>query len=370
MQSDVDEQLSIPSVDVVDLFAGPGGLDVAARWLGLDVYGFEWDPNACETRAAAGLNSVPHDVRDFGPADVPGAWILAGGPPCQTFTVAGSGAGRRALDEVLSFVRRMGNGETVTQEVAQLDDVRTGLVLEPLRWAIEAHKAENPYKLIVLEQVQAVLPVWKAMARVLEDKLGYRAVCGVLRTEEHGVPQTRRRAILIASLGVERELPEATHRRYRKGVGQLEGDPELFPWESMGEALNRGGPFRVISNYGTGGDPKLRGTRRFDEPSATVTGKVSRNRVVDLDDNPLNRMTLHEAGRLQTFPVDYPWSGKDVAQQIGNAVPPVLALHVLAAALGFKISPEDARKVVDRPWLDTRDSAPLDHLQRMGLLFS
>ncbi|MGW0325459.1 DNA cytosine methyltransferase [Nocardia sp. NPDC003183] len=371
MHPDVDEQLPIPSADVVDLFAGPGGLDVAARWLGLDVYGFEWDRNACETRASAGLNSVPHDVRDFGPADVPGAWILAGGPPCQTFTVAGSGAGRRALDEVLSFVGRMGDGEDVADEVSQLDDVRTGLVLEPLRWALEAHKAKNPYKFIVLEQVQAVLPVWQAMAQVLERKdFGYRAVCGVLHTEEYGVPQTRRRAILIASLGEARELPEPTHHRYRKGVGRAEGGPKRLPWESMGDALGRSGPFKVISNYGTGGDPKLRGTRRFDQPSATVTGKVSRNRVVDLDDNPLCRLTLQEAGRLQTFPADYPWSGKDVAQQIGNAVPPVLALHVLAAALGFKVSHEDARKVVDRPWLDTRDSAPIDHLQRMDRLFS
>lgn len=354
---------------MVDLFAGPGGLDVAARWLGLDVYGFEWDRNACATRGAAGLNDRPHDVRDFGPEDVPGAWILAGGPPCQTFTVAGSGAGRKALDEVLSYVDRMGANDDVSGDLAGLEDERTGLVLEPLRWALEANRRGDPYKVIVLEQVPAVLPIWERMRDVLK-KIGYHATAEVLRTEQFGVPQTRRRAILVASRVAEPELPKPTHRPYRKGVDRAHGEAQHLPWETMGSALNRGYDFQVISNYGTGGDPKLRGRRNSREPSATITGKVSRNQIVDSTGFPCPRFSLAEAGRLQTFPLDYPWSGNDIAQQIGNAIPPVLALHVLSAALGSQVSHEEAAKVVDRPWLDTRDSAPLDHLQRMGLLFS
>ncbi|WP_063055859.1 DNA cytosine methyltransferase [Nocardia salmonicida] len=355
--------------DMVDLFAGPGGLDVAARWLGLDVYGFEWDRNACATRAEAGLNDRPHDVRDFGPEDVPGAWILAGGPPCQTFTVAGSGSGRKALDEVLSYVDRMGVGDDISEDLAKLKDERTGLVLEPLRWALGAHKRKDPYKVIVLEQVPAVLPIWKRMGNVLKG-IGYQVATDVLRTEQFGVPQTRRRAILIARLSGEPELPSATHRPYRKGVGRTLGASDLLPWETMGDALNRGYDFQVISNYGTGGDPKLRGRRSSLEPSATITGKVSRNQIVDSTGFPCPRFSPAEAGRLQTFPLDYPWSGGDIAQQIGNAIPPVLALHVLSAALGSQVSHEEAAKVVDRPWLDTCASAPLDHLQQMGLFFS
>lgn len=323
---------------IVDLFAGPGGLDVAAEKLGVAAVGVEWDSAACTTRRAAGLATIEGDVRQYGPADFPDADVLAGGPPCQTFTVAGGGAGRRALDDVLAFIKRIVAREPrdqIDRDLAKMEDERTGLVLEPLRWALEAIDRGTPYKAIVLEQVPAVLPVWKAYEEVLRNE-GYATDSGILRTDEYGVPQTRKRAVLIARKDVEKiALPEPTHRAYRKGIERDSGDTRLKPWVTMGEAVRRPQPFLVISNYGTGGDPKARGRRGSWEPSATVTGKISRNRLVSENGHELERFTFSEAGRLQTFPRDYPWSGKDVGQQIGNAVPPRLAIHVLSAAFGW-----------------------------------
>ncbi|MFC5724762.1 DNA cytosine methyltransferase [Streptomyces gamaensis] len=328
---------------IVDLFAGPGGLDVAAEKLNIPTVGVEWDAAACATREAAGLETKQGDVRRFGPSDFPDADVLAGGPPCQTFTVAGTGVGRKALDTVLGFVERMvarENHDEIAEDLAMMEDERTGLVLEPLRWALEAIDSGNPYRAIVLEQVPAVLPVWKAYAKALR-KEGYSAECGVLRTEEYGVPQTRRRAVLIARVIREGEdevtLPRPTHRIYRKGVDQEAGDTRFKPWRTMADVIDRPSPFLVISNYGTGGNPKARGRRGSWEPSATVTGKIRRNRVVSADgaETELRRFNHSEAGRLQTFPGDYPWSGRDVGQQIGNAVPPRLAMHVLCAAFGL-----------------------------------
>lgn len=332
-------------VKIVDLFAGPGGLDVAAEKLGIATVGVEWDAAACATRRAAGLATVEGDVRDYGPSNFPEADVLAGGPPCQTFTVAGNGAGRRALDDVLRFVKRLvarEDHDEINRDLSEMEDERTGLVLEPLRWILEA--IDDPdraaYRAIILEQVPAVLPVWEAYKDVLRGE-GYSVDCGLLRTEQYGIPQTRRRAVLIARMsGDDVFLPRPTHRTYRKGVAREVGDSSLRPWVAMEDVLKRPSSFYVISNYGTGGDPKLRGRRKSSEPAATVTGKITRNRVVTADDTELQRFSPSEAGRLQTFPADYPWSGRDVGQQIGNAVPPRLAMHVICAALGWP-SPTD-----------------------------
>lgn len=363
----VQSNPSLSNAQMVDLFAGPGGLDVAARWMGLTVTGIEWDENACATRRAAGLGTVQGDVREYGPKQFPHATILAGGPPCQTYTVAGAGAGRKALDQVLGFLRRMADGEDVTAELASLDDERTGLVLQPLRWVLEAHSTGEPYRTIILEQVPAVLPVWEAMAAVLES-LGYETVTGILHAEEYGVPQTRRRAILIANRYRTPTLPAPTHRRFKRNSGTSLADPSLLlPCRSIGETLTRREPFVLVSNYGTGGDPKARGRRSSAEPAFTVTGKVSRNRLFS-NDVELERLRVSEAGMLQTFPADYPWSGKDVSQQIGNAIPPRLAAHVLAAALGTDLIPEFVNRMTKGRWRlsdETESGTPVrlnDHL--------
>lgn len=346
---------------IVDLFAGPGGFDVAARSLGVEVVeGIEWDEDACATRKAAGLPTCPGDVRAFGPELYSEANVLVGGPPCQTFTVAGNGEGRAALDEVSKFAQRYAEAsaiedfESIGEELKHLSDERTGLVLEPLRWALEALHKGAPYQAVVLEQVPAVLPVWQVFARILSEK-GYRvAEPAVLRTEQYGVPQTRRRAIMIARWGgsgalLEGDpcLPPPTHRHYTPNASRDGGDPGLKPWVTMGMALPDRGPFEVVSNYGTGGDPKARGRRKHDRPSATVTGKASRNKLW-WEGRKIGEFTLPELGQLQSFPADYPWrrlNGDDafapgarsvIAQQIGNAVPPRFAMHVLAAALGLE----------------------------------
>jgi len=310
----------------VHLFAGPGGLEHGA---GLPGVGIELDPNAVATRVAAGLATVHGDVTRYGPADIP-ATVLTGGPPCQTFSVAGNGEGRRALDTVLGLAKAMAGREDVRPVLDLLDDPRTGLVLEPLRWALQAADMGRPYRAIILEQVPTVLPVWQGYVEILRAE-GYKAACGVVQAEEFGVPQTRRRAVLVARLDGLVGIPASTHRPWRRRA-LSEVETYRLPVVSMGDALPHRGPFTVISNYGTGGDPKNRGRRTSAEPAFTVTGKISRNRIEDPDGRELPRLTAAEAGVLQGMPADWPWSGGDIAQQIGNLCPPPLAAALARAA--------------------------------------
>lgn len=365
---------------IVDLFAGPGGLDIAATIMQVKSIGVEWDDATRATRSAAGLLTAEvKDVAALGPCDpeVVDANVLTGGPPCQTFSVAGNRKGHKALEDVkrlatvLMEQRSLSSFETawkaVKKETDDMSDERTGLVLQPLRWIMEAKlRRGRPYDVVVLEQVPTVLPVWKHYAMLLRT-IGYAADARVLRSEDFGVPQTRRRAVLIAQYAPGHEtkdvsFPEPTHQQYRKGIERLptrpnsvsRSDGSLFaaptpgrkidPWVSMQDVLTASRPrdFVMVSNYGSGGDPKNRGRRTSSEPAATITGKFRRNRLFLLKEGEsgtreigeeLDRLSFEEAGLLQSFPVRYPWRSTDVAQQIGNAIPPLLSLHVLSSAL-------------------------------------
>lgn len=236
---------------VVDLFKGPGGWDVAAAALGLDVTGVEIDDAACATSIAAGFNTVQADVAGLDPSDYAPLWGLIASPPCQAFSMAGGGAGRRALSAYEEAIERSLEGKPPTR--AELDeacdDERGHLVLEPLRWALELRPVW-----IALEQVEPVLPLWEVMAAGLAE-LGYSTWTGVLSAERYGVPQTRKRAILLARRdGKPAREPEPTHARYmppRRRAEQEDGlfdapeperivvpeDRDLLPWVSMAEAL-------------------------------------------------------------------------------------------------------------------------------------
>lgn len=382
-------------------------MDVAGHRLGIPSLGIEWDKSACLTRYAAGLDTLHADVgavrRESFESLPPEINVLAGGPPCQTYSVAGKGAGREALDEVKEFIARLMAGEPdeeIDKDLEILSDPRTALVLEPLRYAIQATRSPNrghrPYDVIVLEQVPAVRALWNRYAEVLQeiglpDGTKYKVVVDVLRTETYGVPQTRSRAVLIArreGLG-EPFLPDATHRAYearawnRRNLGAAAPtiqptlyDPEvpepgegptendsLEHWTSMGDALaepvgthpGRRTPFLIRSNYGSSGIPGRRGVRTDRQPATTVTGRISRFVVFEpVGDHHQHvvcegpRFSMNEAGMLQSFPPDYPWSGKAQAQQVGNAVPPLFGAHLLSAALGL---PAPTPATMRKPWV-------------------
>lgn len=281
-------------------------------------------------------------------------------PPCQSFSVSGNGQGRQALNTVVAAINRMAYWADDLEEVRatlfnliNFTDPRTGLVLVPLVYVMHAQPTY-----IAWEQVPAVLPVWEACAPVLES-FGYSVATGVLNAEQYGVPQTRKRAFLVArSDGQPATLPTPTHSKYHpRDPHRL--DPVVKPWVSLGDALGWHDDVELVSNYGTGGDPRNRGTRSLDQPAPTITSKADRMKWGPTDapaptvaggprlpkrgyrkgtdrqmDGALN-LTQQEAAVLQTYPADFPFQGNkgDVFLQIGNAVPPLLAEAVLSNLL-------------------------------------
>jgi site-specific DNA-cytosine methylase len=228
-------------------------------------------------------------------------------------------------------------------------------------------------------------------------RLGYACWTGILEAERYGVPQTRERAFLLARLDGTPCPPAPTHQRYVPGEGQrhdvtLEG--EILPWVSMAEALGWDGagyrlargegfverhgdrravpmdePAPCISTKARTADWVFQATndrpnvaRRpssapalahghnaprwvADRPATNVNGdpRISAPGHHDANESDSIRVTVAEAAILQGFPPDYPWQGSRTAQfqQVGNAVPPPLALAVLAMAAQHRAVPLD-----------------------------
>ena len=294
-----------------DLFAGPGGWDVAADALGWVGVGFELDGPACETRRANGHHTIQLDVRECGPdaltregANWPlgATTVLIGSPPCPTFSAAGKGEGRKLLPVLSEVAWEMAQGEPLARFRGTLgDDPRTELVLEPLRWALEAIELVQPYDFIALEQVPSVLPLWEVFAEVLRNET-YSVAAGNLQAEQYGVPQTRKRAVLLARRdGVEARLPTPTHSRFHvRDRARL--DPGVLPWVSMEQALGWGmteRPSMSVTGGGTGaggaepfGSAARRGITREEQAGRWGMGDVrSRNGTVREDYQPAGTLT-------------------------------------------------------------------------------
>lgn len=241
----------------IDLFAGPGGWDLAAETLGVRPLGIEYDDAACLTREAAGLWTLKGDVAALDPQEVMRQHfrrrldLLIGSPPCQAWSTAGKQQGeldRAAVYELLGQIAEGGGTEPQTWH-----DDRSPLATEPLRWALALRPT-----FLAWEQVPPVLELWEECAIYLRRE-GWEVWTGLITAEQYGVAQTRERAVLTASQGGPVRRPPPTHRRYvsrRKADRERDaqaglfdappepiiaaGDHHLKPWVSMAEAFGWG----------------------------------------------------------------------------------------------------------------------------------
>lgn len=424
---------------VLDGFAGPGGWSEGLRMLGLRDVGLEWDEAACQTRAAAGHTTIRCDVSAFVLTPLIGkVWGLIKSPPCTKFSTAGNGLGRQFIGVLADGIRRMMRGEDCRPELreriypvalaarqetndarpaekrwpvakveaaAMEDTVATVLVLEPARFLhaliVQRGGRGRPLEWAAFEQVPSVLPLWEVYGEELR-RLGWSVWTGRLNAANYGVPQTRERAVLIASAVRKVAPPEPTHAKV--------SEPDLFgpglpQWVSMATALGLDGT-EVVNTRGdrktpggnefaatgpswaltektrswtlhanrdqrpdgsrqtidphtapapapapaltskSGGQWFLRHNARSnatlraaDQPAATLHFGHARNEYVWTDSLTKRSIAVAEAAILQSFRADYPWQGTKTKQfeQLGNAVPPMLAAHAVSATTGLPL---------------------------------
>ncbi len=360
---DAKEQELVPvagnAPQVIDLFAGAGGLSLGMATAGLRVAlgADNWAPAANTYRN--NLDDHPFFDMDLGEAESSeilkasgvghDPWALVGGPPCQGFSSAGV---RRKIDHRNTLVGRFA-------EIA----------------------AELKPDVFIFENVEGFFTTGRGEFVVdLLDPLiesGYQIILQKINVANFGVPQLRKRVICIASLGRPPADLVPTHRAFgapgawrvgkdlpltrtimeaiqdlpvpspvAPGEPQLHFKPGLSPRDQLRVAVLKQGQTmrdlpselwhnsyhrranrRVADGVPTerrGGAPA--GLRRLiaDEPSKAITSAASREFIHPLDDRPL---TLRECARIQTFPdwFNFMGSRSDIAKLIGNAVPPAFA---------------------------------------------
>lgn len=328
---------------VLDLFSGAGGFSLGAHAATDDVWGIELDGDAVATQAAAGMRCEQSDITTLDPddyADSPSyrPWMgdllhIHASPPCQTFSAAGKGEGRKHLDALgRAAIQILLDGE----HSVDLSGAPEGslLVLEPARW-IHALLPDS----ISMEQVRSVLPIWEAYEVGLYG-LGYQTWTAVLHSEQYGVPQTRTRAWLGASLHRPVEAPAPTHSRYHPRNPE-KIDAGLRPWVSMSDALGWDGsdlagfPRRADHGASTtidGVEYRARDFRQGDQPAFGLTEKARSWTHIGTH---ARSVTVAEAAVLQGFSADFPFQGSKTSQfrQVGNAVSPAVAEVVLWSVL-------------------------------------
>lgn len=323
-----------PKPTAVDLFSGCGGMTLGLRQAGFKVIGaVDVDPLSVETyrKNHKAVRVWETDIRNLSASEVMKTLgirkgeldLLAGCPPCQGF----------------SSMRTMNGGRRVR------DPEQKDLVFEFLRFVRELKP-----KAVMMENVPGLARDSRMRKLTRELRLlGYECNYTVLNAADYGVPQRRKRVILLASLtGKINFAPRDSNQlTVRDAIADLDpagqsGDPlhdlpeiRSDKIQQLIKKIPRNGGSRTVlgkkhqlrCHKDFGGFKDVYGRMWWDDVSPTITGgcvNPSKGRFLHPKYN--RAITLREAALLQTFPPDYFISLKrgkyPAASLIGNALPP------------------------------------------------
>lgn len=288
---------------VLDLFAGCGGLALGFEASGFETLGFEMDVNCCATYRR-NLTGECVNVKLAPGYQFPKAQVVIGGPPCQPFSVGGLQNGiRDARDGFPVFISAV---EQAEPDIWMFENVR-GLLYRN-KWYLD-------------EVIKAL------------EEMGYVIDYHLLNAVNHGVPQNRERVIVVGHRG-EFHFPDKN--AYRITAGEALGElVEQIPENAKFLSASMDSYVAKYEDASKCVNPR---DLHLDRPARTVTcrnlaGATGDMHRLRLPDGRRRRLTAREAARLQSFPDWFEFVGNEtsVFNQIGNAVPPMLAYAMAAS---------------------------------------
>ena len=306
----VHQELPCPNVPkdapiVLDLFAGCGGLALPFEVCGFRTIGYEMNQAAVETYQKNLSGECHQEILKIGRPDEK-AELIIGGPPCQPFSQFGYQRG--------------------------MWDSRDGFPI-----FLDAVKRINP-KIAILENVNGLLFRNKTYLRdiIQEIKfLGYCVDVEIMNSSDFGVPQKRKRLIIIASR-IGWKWPKSTVD-IPITAGSALGS--LARHEDSNSKYLTPEMDRYIAKYEKKSGLINPRDLHLDKPARTVTcrnlgGATSDMLRLRVPSGKRRRLTVREGARLQGFPDWFEFYGTESEQfkQIGNAVPPLLALALARQA--------------------------------------
>lgn len=294
-------------IRVIDLFCGGGGLSLGFQNAGYEIVSAfdNWDEAISIYQKNFAHPIVKRDLsqtKDISDIESLHPDMIIGGPPCQDY----SSAGHR--DETLGRANlTISYAEIVTK-------VRPELFL-----------MENVPTIQKSDKLRIVTEMFKAA--------GYGLSMKVMDASKCGVPQKRKRFILVGKLGEKDGFLDSI-------LDSHLSEKSMTLRDYFGDSLGFEYYFRVPRSY------SRRGVFSIDEPAMTVRGvdrpvpsgyKGHPGDPVPLNDS-IRTLTYQERSWIQTFPKDFDWgegSKTNLNQAIGNAVPVKLAEYVANCLLEY-----------------------------------
>ncbi len=296
---------------VVDLFCGCGGLSLGFEKAGMNVVAaFDnwidalavYRKNFSHPAIRADLMNIDDSVKAIRPYEPD---MIIGGPPCQDF----SSAGKRNEDN--------GRGDLTVCYAKIISEIRP-------KWFV----MENVERILKTQKLQDALEIFKAA--------GYGLTYTVLNAALCGVPQKRKRFVMIGKLGEEDDFMKSI-------LLEKLSDHEMSVAEYFGDKLPIKYYYRHPRSYAR------RGIFSTSEPSATIRG-VNRPMPKGYTLHPgdpvkslegIRPLTSLERSMIQTFPEDFDFDGTktNIEQMIGNAVPVNLGYYIADAIFRYSGEP-------------------------------